>query len=383
MKKYIVILLAAVVAFAACTKVNPEEKKAEKISFSVANYVPATKAYASILDEVGTDGFMCKAYLHAAGVTEVQEYFGEDGENITFKSGEWTPSRDYYWPKSPNSYINFVSWYNKNILLPDATASEFISEETSLQWRHCVVSPDQNPNANIMWADKAWFYGKNYTSSENNTMNSLTGAFGKDGVTEGVPTLFHHALAKLTIKAKAAKTEKGETGKVTSWEITIKNAKITNYQKMGDLELFAARTPSTQTPQIGQYVGNPISNGVWVPSGGAAYVGDIELDDTDVLTTTAVDVLAESSILPQGLTAGTNQLTFDVDLVIKYNGTEYSHEVIPYAVDLKTTAISKWLMNTKYIYTITVDPETETIKFDPAAIDWEDTVEANINVPII
>ena len=42
MKKYIVIALAALVAFAACTKVNPEEKKAEKISFQVATYM--TKA---------------------------------------------------------------------------------------------------------------------------------------------------------------------------------------------------------------------------------------------------------------------------------------------------------------------------------------------------
>ena len=371
MKKYIVILLAAVVAFAACTKVNPEEKKAEKISFSVANYATLTKAYVSILNEVGTAGFMSKAYLHAAGVTDVQKFFGENGENITYKNSEWTPSRDYYWPKSPDSYLNFVSWFNKDILLPDAANSEFISTETSFEWLHCVVSPDQNPNANIMWADKAWYYTKNTTSAVNNTTAGLTGAFGQD-VTLGVPTLFHHALAKLTIKAKAAKTEKGETGKVTSWDITIKNAKITNYHKMGDLQIFASRAPSGQGPRIGSYQGNYQSSHVWAPVGGETYLGDIALDDTDVLTTTAVDVLAESSILPQELTAGNNQLTFDIDIVAKYNGVQYSHEVMPVAVDLKTTEIPAWYMNTKYIYTVTIDPETEVIKFDPAAIDWEE-----------
>ena len=383
MKKYIVIALAAVVAFAACTKVNPDEKKTEKISFSVANYAPATKAYASILNEVGDNGFMSKAFLHASGVEEVQDFFGENGENITFKTNEWTPSRDYYWPKSPNSYLNFVSWYNTNEILTGSDADGYFSAtEDRLDWHRCVISPATTPNANIMWADKAMYYGKNYTSAENNTAAGLTGAFGQD-VSEGVPVLFHHALAKLTIKAKAKKVEAGTDGKKTSWDITLKNVKLLNYHKMGDLLLVASR-PTTQTAQIVGYRGNSVVSKVWVPTGGEDYNGEVSIAYTgSALTTTATDVLAESSVLPQSLNPSTDvyvQLSFDADIVSKYNGTEYSHEVLPVTINLKTTDIPAWEMNTKYIYTIIIDPETEIIKFDPAAIAWETVTAPDITV---
>ena len=376
MKKYIVIALAALVAFAACTKVNPE-KKADKISFTVANFMPATKAYTSLLDE--TTSFNCKAYLHADGEETAQEYFGADGEIISANNetnpSEWLPSHEYFWPKSANSYINFVAWYNS----PDVTIGSFQVKEDVVKYTNVTITG----NSNILVAEKAWYYNQNRTSEENDEETGHDGAFGQNAVTGGVPMLFHHMLAKVSVKAKAAKVQGGSDNK-TTWDITIKNAKIINIGETAGAANVAFRTPETTDPQI-----TPFRGGNWQYVG---YEDEIELSDSDVLTTTAEDLLEDYSVFPQSLNISSHpaKLEFDLTIVNKYDGVEYGHETIKESIELATLenkiteeAIEAWFMNTKYTYTIIVDPETETIKFDPAVVAW-DVVEAeDIEVPTL
>lgn len=367
MKKYFIILAAAALALSACSKVEVTDSTPDqKITFQTANYVPGTKAdsYVSLLGD--TKFFKSKAFLHAEGMTTVQNFFGDAGETITANDDEnpsaWVPSHDYFWPKSKNSYINFVSWFDKN-------GAPTTSTETSLAWTDRTIAVDDN----IMWADEAWRYNQNTTSLANNTAAGLNGAFGQDAVTEGVPTLFHHALAKLAIKAKADPVEKTDANnKKTTWTVTLEGIKITNTFKKGTLSLTNSDLNSTG---IKAYSGTGTDNvPAWATSGTAE---DITMSNTSALTAELAVVLAEQSVLPQTL-ADAAELSFTLHIITKYDGTQYSEEKIPVKVPLNSlkgsaqgaAAITAWQMNHKYTYNIIVNPETTTVKFDPAVIDW-------------
>lgn len=346
MKKYIVIALAALVAFSACTKTNPEEKKSEKISFTVANYMPQTKANVSILPE--TEQFMSKAYLHAAGVEGVQNYFGTDGETIKWfaDDAEWRPDLNYYWPKNPDSYINFVSWFDNKA---SSAGNTITVTETSIVWACNDIAADQN----FMFADEAWGY-----------KNNDGALYKKDGVTEGVPTLFHHALAKLSIKAKAAVTEKNGT----RWDITLEDMLVNNFVNCAKVTLTNAE-PSTK-PSTAAYTA------VWERGNTAGFAVQTP---TDPLTTSEVTLVNEKSAFP--ILRDIQALVFNIRIKA-YQGTAtdpYSEEVIPVNVLFNTLgdpAITAWEMNTKYTYTIIINPETEIIKFDPAVEEWNPEVTA-------
>ena len=338
-KLFIAIAAVALVASASCTKVTPEAKQSDKIAFSVANFTPATKANVSLKAETTT--FKSKAFLHAEGVTDVQNFFGANGETITANNttnpSEWLPSHDYFWPKSANSYINFVSWYDKN-------GTPSTSTETSLVWSARTIATDDN----IMWADEAWRFNK----------NNNPGTYKMDAVTEGVPTLFHHALAKLCIKAKAEPVADGNT----TWTVTLEGIKITNTYNAGTLTLTNSDPSTAATTKEYTTTG-------WATSGTAA---GISMANTSALTATLADVLAEQSVLPQTL-GDTAKLEFTLHIITKYSGTQYSEEKIPVSVALNTlgsTPITAWAMNTKYTYNITVNPKTTVVKFDPAVVDW-------------
>ena len=367
MKKYFVFLGIAALTLAACSKTEIDETAIpdQKIEFNAANYVPQTRAAGdtvSILSETNT--FKTKAYLHAEGMPTVQDYFGANGETITYHAGAseadesvWVPSHDYYWPKSKKSYINFVSWYDGNANRTPAVT------ETTIKWENAIIGTKDN----IMWADEAWHY------------NSNAQTYKFDGVREGVPTLFHHALAKLTIKAKCDPVEKNDSqvsGTKTTWDVTLTDIKITGTYNQGSLTL-TNEEPTGTSPAQQAYT----TNGWVLPTTGTA--PGITMDSTNVLTTSLVDVLAEQSVLPQTLDNAI--LEFTLHIITKYNGKQYSEEKIHKSVKLNTLgtpAIAKWEMNTKYVYNIIINPETDVVKFDPAVIPW--VVDANAptyNVP--
>ena len=181
------MMIFAVAALAAgCAKVEVIDAPEREISFTVGNYAPATKAVAV----TEFTSFKSKGYLYAEGVATVQDFFGANGETISvddpINPTEWTPSHPYYWPKSANSYINFVSWYDKNGAPTTAT-------ETSLVWEIDGTNRTLASDDNILVADKAWFQKDNTFNGEQYT---------DDAITSGVPTLFKHLLAQVSVKAK-------------------------------------------------------------------------------------------------------------------------------------------------------------------------------------
>ena len=71
-------------------------------------------------------------------------------------------------------------------------------------------------------------------------------------------------------------------------------------------------------------------------------------------------------------------LSFDYNIITKFNGTEYAHEKIHASIPLSSfevtlggnDGIDRWNMNKKITYTIIINPVTTTIKIDPAMVDW-------------
>ena len=349
MKKFFLLAAAALVAFTACTKIeDTDATPARKITFQAASYLQQTKAEVSIMDEFTS--FKCKAFLHAAGYTnETQNMFGANGETISAYNSSnavttdktqvkyWAPSHDYYWPKDASSYINFVAWYDAKGTAPTEAT------ETSLSFENYTVLTSDN----LLFADEAWRYKANPDANR----------YGFNGIEEGVPMLFHHALAQLCIQAKVKKAAEGNT----SWDVTLSAISLAGVYNQGTLALTNSDNTTT---------GTKAWTGSWTTTGEASSVTMTDVDTP--LTTTERDVLAMQNVLPQTVTNAV-VLNFKYNISYKYNGTEYAHEKITAAIQLNsiTNAIASWDMNKKITYTLTIDPETTVIRIDPAMVDWE------------
>ena len=380
MTRYMLIPLA-LVAFAACAKVEREEAPATKVTFNVGSYAAQTKAdshgHLSLLDEEITS-FRSMAFLHANGVNETQAFFGTTGETISWNSTakEWAPSHPYYWPKSPNSYINFVSWYDKNAA---ATATPSTITETRLAWTGRTIAADDN----IMYADEAWHYQQN---AETHLL---------DDVKEGVPTLFHHALAQVRFQAKARTlTQDGEvsvTNPATTYVVKIKSATLTPYYKKGSLALTNAEPAAGPNVVAWTYNATSAPLGWTVDTDATAQT----MTGTELtLNTDLVPIPGMSSVvLPQSVENMALTLTYEIST--SYNGgtSYYSVETPPavtvplYRLSTATDAatafsntISAWEMNKIYTYNIIIDPVTNVIIYSPTAVAWDGPIEGGLDI---
>ena len=341
-KLFIAIAAVALVASASCTKVNPEEKTAEKVTFSVANYVPATKAgEVSFLNEFATGvtpQFKCKAYMKGVGVTGMQDFFGTN-ETITWNATakEWAPSHTYYWPKDAASYVNFFSWYDTGVG-PDVVTNG------TMEWNNRTIATGDN----IMYAGPAWHFQKNTNAAK----------YGLDGVTEGVPTLFNHALSQIEFKAYATKTS---VEGLLSWTIKLADVKIGKIFNQGTLKLASTEPAETVLNQQGAWNGTP----AWTTTGTAS--GELTPADLTVTATTkatAQTLLANQSVLPQDLT--NVNITLNLDITTTYTEGQTNHEIIPVTIPLTDFTPTAWELNKKYTYYIKVSPAENKVLFDPA-----------------
>ena len=364
MQKFFILVAVTMVTLVSCTKLE-DTAPPRKITFETAAYRPQTKAgEVTIMNEF--QNFNCMAFLHAAGYeTETQNFFGDDGEIIYAYDGDnsivtttgsvayWAPSHDYYWPKAQSSYINFVAWYDEN-----GDAPETISEE-ELIWENYTVAY----NDNLLYADEAWRFNGNP-----NSIYHLDGEENNGQAYKAVPILFHHALAKLCFKVAVTKTSQenltgGRDKGNTTWDVTVSNISLAGVYDTGTLAL----TNSDPDP-------NSATTRAWTGSWNTNGQTKKSIDMTAVttpLTTTPVDVLEMQSVLPQAVTSDMI-LSFDYNIVTKFNNVEYSHEIVHADIALSSFSgtISNWEMNKKITYTINIIPETSLVRIDPAMVDW-------------
>ena len=227
----------------------------------------------------------------------------------------------------------------------------------SLTW----VQTHRGCFSSAICADPAWHFQEN-----TNNGTQYTG----DTVTEGVPTIFHHALAQVVFKAYALKTS---VDGLCTWTITLKNVKITNIYNQGSLSLSATEPAESVKNSVGTW-GTP----AWTTSGTKDDLTPANLGVTATVATSANVLLANQSVLPQALTDV--HLTFDLDIVTNYTAGQTNHEIIPIDIPLAGTSgfnTASWVLNHKYTYIVKIEPSENKVLFDPAVEEeWVEETEA-------
>ncbi len=375
MKKYFILAAAALVAFAACSKVETDDAPAQKITFQAANYVPHTKAV-SVLSEF--TAFKCKAFLHAEGIdldangtvngTSFQNFFGADGETISANDPanptEWAPSHTYYWPKGTHSFVNFIGWYGVDgtgtestptiTYAYDGTANKY---KATLVWNYTSVAG--NAASNLLFADMAWRFKQNNNPA----------SYGVSGASEGVPMLFHHALAQINVKVYADGTSiTAGTGTVSdanaTWTIALESPTITPVYNAGTLTLTNEDPGTAATAKAW--------TGSWAGTGETGNITASNLNVDKVSKATANTLFNATCVVPQSIGSAV-VLNFNMRITTTYktNPTNPNVELIPVSIKLNDMGTDEWAQNTKYTYYIKIVPSQNKVLFDPALeADW-------------
>lgn len=366
---YYIAIAALLAASAGCSKVEVADAPDKAVTFTVASYSPQTRAE-SIITVDGIRSFSSRGYLHGVGVDAPQDFFGANGETITYNgSNEWAPSHDYFWPKSSESYVNFISWVGGD---PTITYSNTAPFKATFAWSGAVATTD-----NLMWADMAWRY-----------KNNDGVIYKKDGVTEGVPTLFHHALAQVRFQGKVTKTSATDGGKTVNWTVNITDFSLSNVAKSGTFSITNDDPGSTTTQEWSGTIWKDVTvvNTDKTIASTASVSAPILIDKTTADEDGNV-VMAWSSVIPQS--AGTVSLTITYTVKIEYVGYKtVEEEVTTTAVlsDFKigsgdsATSIDNWERNKRYTYTLIIEPDTGIIRIIPVETNWLEGATKEITV---
>ena len=383
MKKFFIIASAALLALVACNKVENTAQLQKEIRFQVANYVQ-TKATGVQYPQDSKFGTYAWYTNEENTVTEFIK-----NEKVGYVNGEWrvlawTP----YWPKTGSvDFISYSPWTEDGPSTISGTKLEFLEYKVGE-----IANEAYTANGvDLMYADKALKMTKNVDEVKDNAAEGTT-----DSGFNGVPTFFHHALAKLSFKIQAnflehtneADANAGLEESTTTWAITVKSAVLAGIYTQGDLKLTSTATATAWT--------KPTDN-VWT---GLAAPASLELIDSDVELNAkykngeltgdkAKDIAEFGYVIPQKLVEGKQTLTLVMDIVTTLpDGTEFTQPDVTKTVNLSAaSSLKKWEMNQNIIYTILVkptygsdptnpdNPEDDTITFDPAIADW-DVVDA-------
>ena len=359
MKKYIIIAFAALAASVACTKVETAEVQKE-ISFEVANNIK-TKAFTGSVYNNGAFGTY--AWFNNTDEFMVNEKVDNNGTAWT------TKDHTFYWPKTGS--VSFIS-YSPFEGTSNTAGTTPVVEKDKITYTGVTAGA-----TDLMYADKA-------TCSNN--VNEVTDNATPESGYSGVPTIFRHALAKLSFKVMANFTEWDDplSGEKTKWEITLKSFKIHGFYTTGDLELNLNGDGKSWDKPVTTVDG--VNYNVWTnPSGATA---DQELVAAPiVLTTTAQDLASATGyVLPQMLSAGAQIVNIDVHIKTTLaNGKTIEEDFVKPINISEISTLKAWQMNENIVYTIKFkptasaldpgnahddDPEDVIIKFDPAVADW-------------
>ena len=375
MKQLFVLILSAAMLTVACTKVQVNTPAQREISFQTASYVTKVGIEGTVFPTSETFG----AYAWAAGT--VGTYF-MDNEEVSFNSSttKWKPSTTYYWPK--NTTVDFQCYYPYNM-------TGIAISENQIQYTGIDVEAGQT---DIMYADKAVGYTDNVDEASD----------GINGYT-GVPTVFHHALAKVKVIVELAYNHKQEAdGTVTDWAVSINSLSLSGFYKAGDCTLNLAGTPASGLVAW-EKPANADGYFVWTPDG--ATTSKNGSFSGAVTPGNEYDAIAEFFVLPQALAVGQQKINVGMTVQTTRNGAAFLNETFTKSADLYLASLAAWQMNQVITYKITVAPTASNgnggspidpgnpvdpnnpdltdaiITFDPAVNGWDNVgVVATINI---
>lgn len=345
MKKLFVMAALVGVALTGCMKNEVYVPTCDTpISFEVANYEAQTRANGAF----AYDSFGVNAWSRdAAASSSVEMMVGETVSNV---NGKWTTATPYYWPI--NGTVDFIAYYPTSVA--PTIVYDYNGADTYKYTNYTVADVD------LMYADKAIRFSANTAASDNGTDFGI-GSYGF----EGVPTLFHHALAKVNFNVQNAYPAETENSDIT-YEIVVDNITLSTYNTGNVTLTNAGTTPASRGAWS-------VRNNVWTPSGNLATLTWEEEDD-------AITVLADDSVvayadrtqyvLPQTLS---DDVTVSVTYTVtqKQDGTTISvKQYTPDPIKLNTMGLTSWEMNKNITYTISIIAKSNQILFAPAVEEW-------------
>lgn len=355
MKKWFdIAVLGILVSLVACTKVE-NASAPESIRYAVGSYAVSTKASEYRAYE-SLDNFQSKAFIHSEGAAEGSVFFNSA---ITWDGATWSPDRDYYWPKHPQSYINFVSWYAN-----DGSAN--ITPDTVTETQFQILNRTVGANDRILVADEAWKQKANVNTY----------------YTSGVPTLFRHVLSRVKVNMKATTLTDPELVNVT-YEVTLQDAKFEGVFQKGNMKLLNSALADTGTRK---WYSTESATYLWKTVAGSDEA-IIDFVDSDAnVTTDYAAILPERSFIPQAI-GDAIKLVITYSVTTKSNGTTTTESDIPATIVMNTikntsdVAITQWVPNKIYTYNIAINPVGKEILLNPT-VETEWTFAEDINVTV-
>lgn len=352
MNKHIFYIAAACAALASCVKnevrVNAPD---QEITFQTVS----TKAVAAFNKG---NHFISYAYFLEKGkhwdtanlLTDAKAYINNANIYYHTTSRYWAAADTYYWPKQGS--LTFFAWTDDTATpsvgtKPDVKVS--CAPDTGIKIENYSVM--DNPNKDILVAEIA----KDKTQNEN-----VTGT-GRDW-TNGVPTVFRHALAKVEFKVN----------------------KKTNYPnvkfRVKSITLNRVSTKGTFTQ------GSPAESWGWsaqtAPDKLSVFTGDEEVTKTADSTPNAeFNILHPNAtpgatdyfiVLPQNFDA-TSTLTIVYDIIT--TSTSFT-ETVTETKDLKDIYKNDWECKKNYVLGITLG--LNEIYWDPSVEDWDNGTVTDI-----
>ena len=377
MKKYFFFAAAALVALASCSKVEPEDQNGPEISFQTANYLNSTKADSDGHVEFYSAGkfnvagyFTPGAWANLSGATA---YMGNGASGsfveISNVDGTWkNTTTPYYWPKAGK--LSFIGYYPSSVSatvtgtnslavsFSNYSVAETLSSQASnVTTDATVVTDDKN---DLMVADA--IYDQTSNNSEDQHFKN------------GVAMIFHHTLAKIKFFAKQKTLEGIQADANLPLKVVINDLQVKAINNIGSFNGSEWTPTAAVTTASGAFVTNA------APTTGVPYAGT-------PLTTDAVAQGSQYYVLPQNLSADTKIVyikyyvyTYDKNDGNKVVDVQMYQKNIPLNTMEKSdkTKITSWDINKVYTYTITIDPFSGEIYFDPAVVDWTDADAAEV-----
>lgn len=371
MKKLFLLALLAGVASTSCVKNEeapiPEEQ--QQITFEPATYKAGSRAETAPAADDGTVAFPINntfgtfAYYRSTAVgSEAHSIFMDNVEvaYVAASTPYWAPKKTYYWPTSNGSHLDFISYYPYNADKTVAAVPQILDDDNQQTMSYNNFKVDAANPIDLMYSDKAMQQTRN------------TSHYGFTGV----PTLFHHALAKLNFVVKATVLNNSATSPdaVTNWEVTIKKITLGNIYDTGSVTLKTTNDHTAATTVQWSNASSATSN-VWANTSSTTTK---EWSVEQKLTTSAVPygngTASEASdyfVLPQALVTDQQNITIDYAVKTTAPGsqsatTEYSKTVH----FVNYPSVPAWEMGKNITYTIQIDPEGDVIHFAPAVVDW-------------
>lgn len=367
MKKILYLIAAAALLLPACSKNVEPAVGTRTIAFQAANY--ATKVGISGTIFPRTESFGVYAWTD----NTTGPYF-MDNEVVSYQEdGLWKTETPYFWPIT--QAVDFFCFYPSRM-------TELTAEKTKVTYSAYDVEAAYGKDElaqDVMYADKA----ANFADYPDRVPGSASGF-------SGVPSIFRHALAKLSAEVSLAYNHKEEAdGTVTDWEITLNSVSLSGIYKKGDCQLVLSDESAVGVVGWTRPEGN-----VWTNDGSVLAARNYVESAVALAPGEAVAAVPEMMVLPQALAAGQQRISLNVTIKTTRNGEPFLSETVDVAADLCIPeVVESWQMNRSVIYRITVNPTRSTgkdpddpdkpvdpddpnlkdvrITFDPAVDGWE------------